>query len=341
MALQSAYWRTRFARWPARSPARDGYTLLIPTPGDLPVMLEVAMAVCRLQASAHRVETLVVADRPSPLIEQIVAAARPSWPGELTLLPLPKPERWMLPRLNNGWRNHQVQVFTGVAASSATHLLLHDADLFMFADDFLDRRYEECSRRHLACLGVQPVTWDEFYARHGRQLAATWELCTSIDWMRAWPPWQHMSHESYLWEELHSFDTTLYTQALTDPSRIAVSDEGEAELVHFGYVTASYRIWQRDRGGVHDEGFTHLLIRTMIDGFSAHPAAHDHPSGAELARGLTDTSAPVTYAAAADGAAAYAGWRPRVQRALDGPWIDDAGRERAAAVLAPFDAYYA
>ena len=49
--LKSAFWRIRFARWSSApsGAVRPGYTLLLPVPGDLPVFLELALAVCRTQ----------------------------------------------------------------------------------------------------------------------------------------------------------------------------------------------------------------------------------------------------------------------------------------------------
>jgi hypothetical protein len=310
----------------------------MPVPGDLPVMLEIALAVCRDQAARHRLTTLVVPDRMTSAVRRIVDETRPSWSGPLELVLLPRPERWFLPILNNGWRNHGVQLIAATAAAPATHLILHDADLFMFRDDFLDTRYEECRDRALACLGVEPVVWDGWYEEHGRQLAATWELCASVDWLRSFPPAMHLSHDGEAWGETHTFDTTLHPQALTDKERIAVSGAGN-DLVHFGFVTATYRLWQRRRTG-EDGGFVHLLLRVLIESFAKNREGYEFPSAAELAAGLWDPEAPIRYPGVEDGRAAYTAFRTELSRALDGPWLGGDQRSRAEQVLAPFDSFY-
>src|ERR1700691_3494039 len=97
--LGPLYWRARLKSWPARQAGTEGYSLVMPVPGDLPVFLRLALAVCRPQQSEHRVETIVLPDRMTPEMRQIVSQARPDWPGDLYLQPLPVPERWVLPRL--------------------------------------------------------------------------------------------------------------------------------------------------------------------------------------------------------------------------------------------------
>src|SRR6266702_4030874 len=93
----AAYWRLRFRRWGRRLPSEDGYTLLVPVPGDLPVFLDLALAVCRLQKSSSRIATLVLPDVTTPAVEAAVAAARPSWPGPLELVRQQPLERLVLP----------------------------------------------------------------------------------------------------------------------------------------------------------------------------------------------------------------------------------------------------
>lgn len=317
---------------------QEGYTLVMPVPGDLPVMLEIAFAVCREQAARHRVATIVVPDRMTDAIRRIVDAERPTWPGPLELITLPRPERWILPILNNGWRNHGVQLIAGTAATRSTHLILHDADLFMFRPDFLDSRYQACQAGDFACLGVQPVIWDKWYAEHERQLAATWELTASVAWLRSWAPAMHISHEDELWNERHSFDTTLHPQCLTEPSRIGISGD-DGDLVHFGYVTSTYRLWQAQH--VHsDSGFVLLLTRMFIESFASDRQGYAMPSAEELADGLTNPDAPISFPSASEGSSDYRAFRTDTARILSGPWLSDEQRTRAQAVLAPFDRFY-
>ncbi len=241
--------------------------------------------------------------------------------------------------LNDVWHNHGVQLIAGTTAARSTHIILHDSDLFMFRPDFLDSRYEECQQRKLDCLGVQPVIWDKWYGEHGRELAATWELCASVGWLRSWPPAMHVGHEATLWGEPHSFDTTLHPQALTDASRIAISGYNEDDLVHFGFVTTSYRLWQAQQDRP-DGGFVLLLIRMFIETFASNLGDYVFPSAEELAEGLKNPSTHIRFPSADEGRDGYLKFRSHVSRILTGPWIGDGQRSRAEAVLAPFDRFY-
>jgi len=63
--LKDTVWRTAFARWPPLHDTREGYTLLLPVPADLPVFLRLALANAAAQDRDRRVETLVIPDAPS------------------------------------------------------------------------------------------------------------------------------------------------------------------------------------------------------------------------------------------------------------------------------------
>jgi hypothetical protein len=340
VSLGARYWRTRLARWPRERrdrPREAGYTLLVPVPGDLPVFLELALAVLRTQSSTHRVSTIVIPDQMTPAMHDIVTSHRSGWEGPLDLVELPRPERWILPRLKSASRNHGVQFLTGVRAARSSHVILHDADLFLLASTTLDEQYEACRDRGLACLGVSPV-WDDWYAAHGRHLAATWELCSEVDWIRSFAPYLHIGHDGELWGERHTFDTTLHPQALTKPDSIAVN-EANRSIVHFNYVISTYRLFQRHGPGMLDDRFRLLLIRVFVDLFATDSTAYQLPTMAEMADGM-ERGVSVCYPAPAKGADEYARFRTQLEGALSGSWASEERRESTRAALAAFDAFY-
>jgi hypothetical protein len=337
--LGARYWRTRLRRWPAppRAEARPGYTLLIPVPGDLPVFLELALIAARQQQSTHRARTLVIPDRVTPEVHALLEAHRRDWDGPLDLVPLPPPERWFLPLLRNGSRNHGMQLYAGVAASDTTHILLHDADLFPVRRDFFEAQYERCSARGLACLGVSGV-WDPWYAEHGLRLAATWDMCARTDWLRSFPPRDHLGHDGSLFGEWHTFDTTLLPQAQSDPATIDHTDEEEA-FVHFNYVITSFRHFQRQGPSFYDDNFRLLFIAlaTQLLGASAD---RGFPTVAKLAGGAVHGNGPMRYPTPEEGGPDYRTFRTKLERLLACEWI---GLETADAVreeVAPFDRLY-
>lgn len=335
----ASYWRRRLAAWPPASAGTSpGYTLLVPVPGDLPVFLELALSVCAMQEATHRVSTLVIPDRLTPAIRETVARRRSSWAGPLELVPLPRPERWFLPHLRSGSRNHGLQLITGVGASRSSHIILHDADLFILDRRMHDDQYERCRDHDLDCLGISPV-WDQWYAGHDRRLAATWDMTASVDWLRSFLPYQQIGHDGDLFGERHTFDTTLYPQAVSPSDRIDFTDR-DADYVHFNYVISAFRDFQRSQGGYRDADFRLLLIALFVELFAEPDMQAMLPSLRHLGGGLGSTDQPVHFPSADDGRADYQMFRLKLERALQGPYLSTGDSERGRLALEPFDRYY-
>ncbi|QFG69772.1 glycosyltransferase family 2 protein [Ornithinimicrobium pratense] len=339
MSVLRRYWTSRFDQWGSRPEQRPGYTLLVPVPGDLPVFLELALQVLGTQGARGRVETLVIPDVVTPAMDAVVARHQADWAGPLELLRLPYPERVLLPRMRNPARNHGVQLLTGVSRTRARYIVLHDADLFLLSPDLLDERVALADREDLDVLGVDPV-WDGWFAERGVHLAATWEMIARTDWLRSFPPSMHIGHDGEYDGEKHTFDTCLHPQAVSDPARREVVRSDD--VVHFNYVISTYRHFQRARGGFVDDQFRLLLIRLFVDIFAREEFDYGLPSLSELAEGLHDAQAPVTYPAA-DGTVreSYAGFRGKLDRILQGPWTPPASRSAVSEQLQAFDRYYA
>jgi hypothetical protein len=341
-ALGSRYWRTRLARWPrpvtagARAVPTPGYALVMPVPGDLPVFTHLALAGCARQTAIDRVETIVVPDRPSAAVSALVAQARRTWSGSLREALIARPERDLIPRLSNPHFNYGLQIITAIRATHATHVLLHDADLFLLEDSAHDQQYRAALDRDLDVLGVSPA-WDAWFAERGRTLAATWEMTARVDWLRSFPPTRLFGHTAEVLGEQHVLDVTFYGQCNTDQDRIAVSDE-TGSIVHFSYLIGQYRRFLKMTATFEDTHFVLLVIRMLSDLFlpgSADAALPDVPT---LLRGLTDATGRVSYVGA--DAAGYAEARGKLADVILGPWADDAQRAEAARALAPFDEHF-
>ena len=338
MISPNSYWSGRFNDWPAPQPAEPGYTLLVPVPGDLPVFLELALNVLARQDAAHRIETLVIPDKMTPAMAAITAGYATTWKGPLRTLPLPLPERYVLPLMRNPGRNHGVQLIEGIGKARGSHVLLHDADLFLLDAGILDERYVEASTDDLVALGVSPV-WDTWFVDHGYRLTATWELMAERNWLRAFPPAMHIGHEAEALGERHVFDTTLRAQLLSDQRRIRTSEIDE-RIVHFNYVISTYRHFQNAKATYADNKFRLLLIRLFVDLFATYDAPYNLPSLDELAQSLTRDDGAVSYpSATASAIADYQAYRRNVERILTGPWAAEKGADLSER-LAPFDARY-
>ena len=339
MSFGSRYWAARFATWKEARPEVPGYSLLVPVPGDLPVFLELALAVLATQDHTSRVETIVTPDQPTGQVSEVVERYARTWEGPLRLELLPRPERELLPKIGNPGHNHGVQLITGVQTARGSHILLHDADLFLLTPDALERHYASTVADDLAVCGVSPV-WDKWFQENGMHLVATWELCASRQWMRSFPPYLHMGHVGEIAGQSHVFDTTLHPQALSDPRRIGLREQDDS-IVHFNYVISTYRHFRKSKGGFEDDRFRLLLIRLFVDLFAQVRADYALPSADELRQGLGSVTAAVCYPDADEKTKAdYADFRAKTTRILEGPWTDATRRTAAAEALAPFDAYY-
>ena len=311
----------------------------MPVPGDLPVFLELALSVCRLQNSAHRVETIVVPDKATPDIRRIVQREAADWAGTLSMRAFPRPERLFMPYLQNPFHNYGLQLITGVQAAAGSHVILHDADLFLLKPTVLDERYTRTRDDGLAVSGVDQA-WDTWFAQRGLTIAATWELCARRDWIRSFPPSFHLGHVGEFQGEQHSFDITLHAQAVSDQRSIAIHAHDDA-IVHFNHVIGTYRHFRRSRTSFLDDEFRLLLIRLFIDAFAQEPFDYKLPSLAELQRGIVDAGAPVTYPApGTDSSAVYQDFRVKAERMFTGEWVRPALHGLVDEAFAPFDRYY-
>jgi hypothetical protein len=339
MSVKASYWRFRLARWNQPPAALEpGYTLLVPVPGDIPVFLELALRVCGRQAAQHRRRTLVIPDRPSRAVTELVDKARPDWEGDLDVRLLRRPERWFLPHMNSGSRNHGLQVVEGVSCSSTSHVIFHDADLFLLDDEFLDRQYELCRDRRLDCFGVSPPpgSWHE---TKGLRLAATWEMVASVPWLRRFPPYRQIGHDGELFGKVHTFDTTLYAQTQTPAQQVDRVDRA-TDFVHFSYVITTYRHFQRFGAGFVDDNFRLLLIALFVHLFSREAPPQGLPTLAQLAGRIGASDVPVRYEQNEASAARWANFRSRLDRLLCAEYVPAPAAAQAMEALSAFDDFY-
>lgn len=339
--VRSGYWRARYHRWRRPRPARPGYSLLVPVPGDLPVFTQLALAVCRLQDPGGRRETLVIPDAGSPDVDAAVAAAAPTWQGALRVQRLAPVERLLLPRLRDPGKNHGAQIIAGVTASTATHLILHDADLFPRSQRLHADLYGDAVEADLAAVGVDGA-WDPWFAEHDLHLVATWEMCARISWLRGFRPGTLFAHRAQVAGQLHLVDTTFFAQTRTDPAKLRVRRSG-VEVAHFNYVISTYRRFQNHLasaapGSFSDSNLRLLLVRMFIDLFDTTATRYAVPSLQTLQDGLGDSDAAVLYTSVNPGV--YRAFRDKVDAILQGDWIAPDRRTRAVGYLDVFDRHF-
>ena len=103
----------------------------------------------------------------------------------------------------------------------------------------------------------------------------------------------------------------------------------------------SYRPFQVSRGSFEDDYFRVLLIRLLIDAFDPDPAnwEYDVPTSTELALGLTDPKARVTYTGP-ETAGHYEEFRVKLQRLIDSPLLDASQSGRMLEGIGRFDQFF-
>ena len=291
------FWKSIYTGWekPERVSA-PGYTLLLMVPGDLPVFLQIAMEICALQNAGRRIETVVVPDNISPALLELFKDLKSRWKnGPIRMARLNPFEYFVTRTMNNPHTNCWLQFIRGCNEASTTHLLWHDADLFMTQPDFLENHYQKCAEGGLACLGASQA-WDEWYRQNNYgHLVSTWELVLDLKWVRDFKPWQHRGHDGTIHGQMHTFDITFLPQCLTEPSRIRLAAEEAQGFVHFNYVIGTYRKFQNSRGSFEDNGFKLLLVRLLAEAYDRSGWKYEVPSLPLLAAGLKDPSQRVTF----------------------------------------------
>jgi hypothetical protein len=339
--MKGMVWRAAYRRWPAHAELRDGYTVLLPVPGDLPVFLRLALAVVAAQDPAGKRETLVVPDRMTSAFARALASAKRSSDADAPrLVTIGATGRTMERLTASPAVNYFLQLYYGVAATRTTHALLHDADLFINDPAFLAAHHARCREEGLACLGVEPAWGPWHRERELHHLVATSEMMFDVRWMRSFPPWQHRPHYGKLYGEHHGFDVTDLPQAKTAPRLCALHDP-QGRFEHFNWVLGFYREFQQARRPVEDNRFLILLIRLLVDVFSTTEDVPDGSGGhlptmTQLVRGLRDPTQPVTYLESAT-AQQYPEFRRKLQRVINGPLFDDDAIAVLENAVQPFD----
>jgi hypothetical protein len=341
-AARSALYRG----WPATSVTTDGYTLVAPLPGDLPVFLELVLAGLQKQDPDRHVETIVIPDRLTPEFAATFARATARVDRPVRLAQIDR-RGYALQRARNGpWNqscavlNYFLQVYHGIAAARSTHAILHDADLFLTDQRFLAKRYERCAEHGLGWLGVER-RYDDFYERNGLgPVSATWELTFEVASVRRFPPWQ-LGGQTRRWGDVEKdFDVTDYVQVLTPTERRAVWEEPDG-YVHFNWGIAHYRLFQEAGAGSFTDGyFLILLMRVLSDAFGQIDASDHLPPLEDLVRGITDPAARVNYRASGL-EERYARFRRQIGRVIESPAVEPPQADKIERALRPFDAAFA
>jgi len=334
-----------FGRWRRPRPSVDGYTILLPSPMDMPFLLRSALEGLRHLDTSHCRQIIVIpdgfgADRAAAL-RHVVDSCGDS---RVELARLSAAAHFVVHGLRRSggeianW-THWAMIIEGINRAKCEYILLHDADAFCLESDGLERQYRECRDRGMATLGVM-ARWDSFFREIGYTIPGTYELMFSARWARRHRPLDHKGRRRQTTHGLHVFDTMLYPQFQDYPSgKVGILDP-PLRLAHFAGAITIYRML-RDRVGqpVIDEDYRLLFLALMEDLFPSPSGDRLLPATSKLAQGLDDPSAAVTYSSPR-ATREYPTFRSMIEDLCNSPIFQGLRAEQIRASIYPFDRHY-
>jgi hypothetical protein len=320
---------------------RPGYTALLTVPHDLPIFLDIALQNIAAQNLEHMLEILVIPDRPSKAFRARyeTSIARFALPP-IRLVEMGTRDKLIGRVVNTPAMYHFLQLLNGTEAATTTHLLFHDADLFLRPGDFLKSRFIECADKRLSALGVDlppHQAGNNFIADH---MVATWEMLASREWLMRFSPIEHKSHFRHINGKAVRFDTTLWPQYQSNPVEFAKHEMDNLSYVHFGNIVTTYRKFRRARKPFEDTRFRILLIRLLIDAMSNGSTEYESiPSLEDCIRGIDGRGPLVSYTAPKT-PAHYMAFRDHLVQLSGLNVLSEGSVRRLNDSLAPFDSRF-
>ena len=334
-----------FGRWRRPYPTVDGYTILLPSPMDMPFLLQFALEELRHLNTSHCRQIIVIpdgcgTDRGAALREVVDSCGD----SRVELARLRAAAHFVVHGIRRSggeianW-THWAMIIEGINRAKCDYIFLHDADACCLESDGLERQYRECLDRGMATLGVT-ARWDPFFREIGYTIPGTYELMFSARWVRRHTPLDLKGRRRQTTHGLRVFDTMLYPQFQDYRSgRVGILDP-PLQLVHFSGAITFYRKFC-DRGGqsVIDEYFRLLFLALMEDLFPSPSGDRLLPSTSMLAQGLDDPSAPVTYGSPR-ATREYPTFRTMIEHLCNSPIFQGPRAQQIRASIYPFDRHY-
>jgi hypothetical protein len=253
-----------YSRWSdSNRKLSDGYTILLATPSDLPLFLNLALEIIKNQDLTDLKEILIIPDWPSTLFEEFyrhIAKDYINLPVRFISLRRRDQLAWTLTKSIT--TRHFTQLVRGIDETTTEYAIIHDSDLFLPPGDFLRTRYETCRNHGLVVFGVEPWRREE-----PDSFVVTWEMVFSVKWAKSFPPFMHRGQVKVIEGHRYDFDTTLLPQYLTDAQLIDWNSR-HGDFFHFRYTIAAYRKFVNGQPLPPNFGLKLFLIRTLIDAFN-------------------------------------------------------------------------
>jgi hypothetical protein len=345
--LKRVILRLLFGGWRRHERVEEGYSILVPTPMDMPFLLQYALDSLRHLDTCNCKQIIVIPDGwgsdEGRGVRRVVAAAEDP---RIELVELRAAAHMVIRRRtssisqsasNAASNTHWTMMVEGIDAARCEYSFMHDADAFFLEADGLERQYRECRDRGMDTLGVEARS-DSFFEELGYVIPGTWELMFSNRWARRRDPttlkgrWRSSPHGD------HEFDNMLYPQYLDFPTgKIGIMDV-PPRFAHFSSAVITYRVFRHaPRPQVVDELFRLLSLALLEELRPGTDRAL--PSVAELATGLSDPTARVTYDSnlAID---QYPVFRRLIEDLCEAPIMRGARALKIRTLIRPFDEHF-
>jgi hypothetical protein len=333
-----------FGRWGRTAPIEGGYSILLPTPSDMPFLLRFALEGLKHLDLENCRQVIVLGDgcTDDAGLRRVVEQSGVPRVEMAAMGPVPYFFVHKMGRPGGEVANwtHWAMIIEGTRRSRGEYVFLHDADAFFLDARSLERQYRECLERKMVSLGVTARN-DPFFHRHGRTIPGTWELMFSNRWARSHAPIDHKGRLRSTPMGVNEFDTMLYPQFMREPVDSVGVIDPPPRLVHFAGAITTYRTF-RDRAGspVVDEIFRLLLLALLEDLVPDSGSGRVLMTVDELARGLSDSSAPVTYGSPV-AVQEYPIFRRMIEDLCESPVMGAGRAGRLRELLRPFDDHFA
>jgi hypothetical protein len=364
LTLKGLMLRLLFGRWRRLGRPAEGYSILLPTPMDMPFLLRYALEGLRHVDTSHCQQILVISDGWGSNGHGLRRVVESAGDPRIELIEL-RPATRMVTRRpkkaaglaasNAASNTHWATIVEGIDAARCEYCFLHDADAFFLDDDGLERQYRECQNRGLDTLGVEARS-DSFFVDRGYLIPGTWELMFSTRWARRRDPTTLKGRRRSSPHGIYVFDNMLYPQYLDFPTgKIGLMD-CPPRFAHFSSAVITYRVFRYGpRPKVVDELFRILFLALLEEvlleeqsleqetlekrTFVGKPSARALPSVAELARGLSDPNASVTYDSPV-AASEYSTFRQLIEDLCQCPIMQGRRAKRILTLIDPFDEHF-
>jgi len=276
---------------------KKGYSIILPMPGKLPVFLRFGFDWLKLQKKDNLVEILIIPDKLTKgFYEVYKEICRENSNLPLRLIPLGFFERlinYTALFLGDVHKCYSIQVVRSIRNAASEYLLLNDADIFIFNNNFIEKQYQTCLERDLFCLGITNG-WDDWFKEQGiNHIVGTCQIMFNKDWIMSFFPFQIFPQKVMVKDAWHNFDTFFLIQYLTDSAKI-LNVNWNSDFVHFESSIATFRKFRRE-ASFHDAFFRILFIRIITDAYSCSYSNRYIPDLKELISGINSSFARVVY----------------------------------------------